>query len=120
MSGSGATTLTRRPFMGEANRSLVFAVSLVCLSIVACGDEVALDSDVTSSAATATASFLVSFESGVIPANADALVRAAGGRIAARYPNVGALLARSSKASFAAAMRATSGVDAVGASNIVH
>jgi len=106
--------------MGEANRSLVFAISLVCLSTVACGGEVAPDSNVASSAATATASFLVSFESGVIPRNANALVQDAGGTIAARYPNVGALLARSSNASFAAAMRATSGVDAVGASSIVH
>lgn len=66
-------------------------------------------------AATAGASFLVSFSSGNIPGNAGAIVASAGGSIAARYPQVGALLVRSGATTFAARMRATSGVEAVGA-----
>ena len=65
-------------------------------------------------------SYLVSFTSGGIPANADALVAAAGGTIAARYPNVDAILARGSDAGFAARLRASAGVQAVGSARSVH
>ena len=67
-----------------------------------------------------SSSYLVSFTSGGIPGNADALVAAAGGTVAARYPNAGAILARSSDAGFAARLRATAGVQAVGSARSVH
>ena len=70
--------------------------------------------------AAATTSYLVSFTSGGVPGNADALVAAAGGTVAARYPNAGSILARSSDAGFAARLRATSGVASVGAARSVH
>ncbi len=81
-----------------------------------------LESSLTRSALTAgatSASYLVSFTSGDVPANAAALVAAAGGTIAARYPTAGAVLARSSDAGFAARLRATAGIQAVGASRSV-
>jgi subtilisin family serine protease len=59
-------------------------------------------------------SFLVSFTGGGIPANADSLVSQAGGAIAARYGNAGAVLARSTDPSFATTLRGLSGVAAVG------
>src|SRR5205814_4497099 len=57
---------------------------------------------------------------GSIPSNAATIVASAGGTIAARYTNVGAVLARSSKSSFAATLRATASVDVVGAVSAVH
>jgi subtilisin family serine protease len=72
------------------------------------------------SAVTAQASFLVSFTSDAIPAQADAMVRAAGGTIAARYVAAGVVLARSGDARFAARLRTTVGVQSVGATHAVH
>jgi subtilisin family serine protease len=67
------------------------------------------------SSAPSSASYLVSFVDGVIPANADSLIASAGGSVAARYLALGVVLARSSQPSFAQALRAAPGVDGVGA-----
>ncbi len=112
-------------------RVLVGSVALVSVSLGgACapagdGLEDPVESSPARSALTAGAtssppSYLVSFTSGAVPGNADALVGAAGGTVVARYPNVGAILARSSDARFAARLRATAGVQAVGAARSVH
>ena len=69
---------------------------------------------------TASQSFLVSFSGGGIPANASSLVTAAGGTIVARYNNVGAVLARSSSASFATKLRGTAGIEDVGNVAAMH
>jgi subtilisin family serine protease len=101
---------------------LVRSVALVCVAAgAACApaDDAVADRRSALSAA-ATTSYLVSFQSGGVPGNADALVAAAGGTVAARYPNAGAILARSSDAGFAARLRATSGVASVGAARSVH
>jgi subtilisin family serine protease len=101
--------------MSYGTRSLLLAAPVVWLSFVGCGGEPGSDRVVESTeAVTASQSFLVSFTGGGIPANADALVSAAGGKIAARYLNVGAVLARSSNPAFAATLRGTTGIDAVG------
>ncbi|HEY4185153.1 MAG TPA: S8 family serine peptidase [Polyangia bacterium] len=85
-------------------------------SLAGCGaDNPAGDPSGRATALTSPASFLVSFTSGSIPANVDALIAAAGGTTVARYTSVGALLARSSRSSFAQALRAQAGIDAVGA-----
>jgi subtilisin family serine protease len=93
-----------------------------CLStsLAACGPDV-LDPSATesSSALTASQTYLISFASGSIPANADAIVSAAGGTIVTRYANVGALLAKTTSASFVKTLRADARVDAVGASHVV-
>jgi len=60
-------------------------------------------------------SFLVSFSDGIVPANAEELVSSAGGILAARYPAIGAILARSSSATFATTLREAAGVEGVGA-----
>ncbi|HEY8926220.1 MAG TPA: S8 family serine peptidase, partial [Polyangia bacterium] len=67
-----------------------------------------------------TSSFLVSFSDGVVPANAEELVSSAGGTLAARYPALGAILARSSSATFATTVRGAAGVEAVGAIEAAH
>ena len=72
------------------------------------------------SSVAASQSFLVSFGGGAIPANVDSLVARAGGTIVARYAAVGAVLARSTSASFASVLRGSTGVDAVGAVGAVH
>jgi len=103
--------------MPGVTRSLSGALVVVCASGLACGvgavDEPATES--TTSALTASKSYLVSFTGGSIPANADALVAGAGGTIAARYLNVGAVLARSGAAAFASTLRAKAGIESVGA-----
>jgi hypothetical protein len=71
-------------------------------------------------AGSSAVSYLVSFTAGAVPANADALVAAAGGTVAARYATVGAILARSSDSGFAARLRSTAGVQAVGDAHAVH
>jgi lantibiotic leader peptide-processing serine protease len=103
--------------MPKRTQSMLGAVVVVCASGLACGVDAVDGSSAQSSesAVAAGTSYLVSFTTGSIPTNADALVRSAGGTIAARYVNVGAVLARSGSASFASALRATSGVDSVGA-----
>ena len=113
--------------MPNAPRTLFVAAALAWFSTAGCGVDTSDDATsetrgaISATAATsATQSFLVLFSGGAIPANADALVAGAGGTIAARYTNVGAVLARSGSASFAASLRATSGIDAVGAVNAVH
>jgi subtilisin family serine protease len=100
-----------------------FALSL-CLttSLVGCGAEGDLpspDTTESSSAATASQTFLVSFAAGTIPSNAASIVSAAGGSIAARYDNVGFVLAKTTSSSFAATLRADSRIDSVGASKTV-
>ena len=105
-------------------RSLSFAaVSLVFASAIGCGveaDESGTETETASAALVAGQSFVVSFTGGGIPANASSLVTSAGGTIVARYNAVGAVLARSASASFAATLRATPGIDAVGNAAAVH
>ena len=110
--------------MPNVPRTLFAAAALVWFSMVGCGvdtsDDATTEARGAVSSTSASQSFLVLFSGGAIPANADALVAAAGGTIAARYVNVGAVLARSASASFASSLRASSGIDAVGAVNAVH
>jgi hypothetical protein len=88
------------------------------------GDDLLVPAGGRAALTAASAAYLVSFvatsTSDGIPANADALVGAAGGTIAARYAAAGAVLARSSDAGFAARLRATAGIQAVGATHAVH
>ena len=104
-------------------RSLSFAaVSLVFASTIGCGVEVeesGTETETASAALTAGRSYLVSFSSGGIPANASSLIAGAGGTIVARYNAVGAVLARSTSLSFASSLRATAGIDSVGATDAV-
>ena len=97
-------------------------VLLAFMPVVACSADPIDGGDVEQRAAALTGgqSYLVSFTSGGIPANASSLVSAAGGTIVARYNAVGAVLARSASTSFAATLRATSGIDAVGNVAAVH
>jgi subtilisin family serine protease len=98
-----------------------FALFGLSLSLIGCGDPSA-DVDVvttTRSGLLASQSYLVAFAGGSIPSNADAIVGSAGGTIAARYLNVGAVLARSSSPSFATTLRGLAGVDVVGAVSAV-
>jgi len=110
--------------MPNATRTVFVAAALAWFSTAGCGvdtsDDATTETQAAVSATSATQSFLVLFSGAAIPANAEALVAGAGGTIAARYPNVGAVLARSGSASFAASLRGTSGIDAVGAVNAVH
>jgi len=111
--------------MIEWSRTRAFMGSVALFSVgVAGACAPAADAlDDRSSALTASAtssSYLVSFTSGGIPGNADTLVAAAGGTVAARYSFAGAILARSSDDGFASRLRATAGVQAVGAARSVH
>jgi subtilisin family serine protease len=103
--------------------SSLLVVVFVGFSLAGCG-EASVDpvTEATSalSSSPSSQSFLVAFSGGSIPSNADAIVAGAGGTIAARYVNVGAVLARSTSPSFAATLRASAGVDAVGAVSAVH
>ena len=93
--------------MPHATRSLPGAAVLVSVLgfvpiLVGCGANITDDPVGGSPAAlTQGASYLVSFTSGGIPANAEALVAAAGGGVVARYLGAGAVLARSTDAGFA-------------------
>ena len=100
---------------------LLTGVALAASFAVGCAAEVGGESDVETTAAALTAgrSYLVSFSSGGIPANASSLIAGAGGTIVARYNSVGAVLARSSSLSFASSLRALVGIDAVGAVDAV-
>jgi len=100
-----------------------FALSL-CLttSLAACGADVsAPDTSNTSSAVTATTSYLVSFPNGTIPTNAAAIVSAAASdaTIAASYKNLGIVLVKTASTSFTTNLRKDSRVSAVGASRAV-
>jgi subtilisin family serine protease len=108
--------------MRNAIRSRLGTVVSICLAALGCGIEASEPSspELTRSALTTNQSFLVSFSNGSIPANANSLVAGAGGTIAARYETLGAVLARSSSASFSAALRARAGIDAVGVVSSVH
>src|SRR5689334_17601059 len=103
--------------MHHSIRSLT-ALVLSCLAAAGCGagapDDGAGETTAAVTATAAASSYLVSF-GGSIPGNAGSVVARAGGTIVARYPAVGAVLARSASASFASALRASTGVDAVGA-----
>jgi len=110
---------------GPYRSSSLVASALLLASAVGCGvegtDESEPETEVAASAALAAGqSYLVAFTSGGIPANASSLVTSAGGTIVARYNNVGAVLARSASGSFAATLRATPGIDAVGNVASVH
>jgi len=111
--------------MHHATRSLFGAAAALSLSglalnLVGCGADVSDDPiDVSSAPLLQGGSFLVSFTNGMIPANAETLIAAAGGDLVARYAGAGAVLARSIDPGFAARLRATSSVDAVGAVSAV-
>ena len=97
--------------MPNATRTLFAAAALTWFSTAGCGVDSSDDATtqtqgaVSAVAATsATQSFLVLFSGGAIPANADTLVAGAGGTIAARYANVGAVLARAGGATFASSV----------------
>ena len=100
---------------------LLTAVVVVANFAIGCAAEVGgeAEGETTTAALTTGRSFLVSFSGGSIPATADALVHGAGGTIAARYNNVGVVLARSSKAGFALRCGRPPGIDAVAAANAV-
>jgi lantibiotic leader peptide-processing serine protease len=100
---------------------LLTGVVVVAGFTVGCAAEVGGEADVDITTATLTAgrSYLVSFAGGGIPANASSLIAGAGGTIVARYKAVGAVLARSTRPSFASSLRATAGIDAVGAADTV-
>jgi subtilisin family serine protease len=100
--------------------SSLLVVSIVGFTLAGCGQETVEPTTESTSALTASQSYLVAFSGGSIPGNADAIVASAGGTIAARYTNVGAVLARSGSASFAATLRGLAGVDVVGAVSSVH
>lgn len=96
----------------------VFALSA---PLVGCGgvSADAADYGEVSNELTLSKTYLVSFASGGIPANADAIVSAAGGSIVTRYKHVGLVLARSSSAAFTSALRADTRVEGVGSSTVV-
>lgn len=100
-------------------RQLTLAAALAGLApagVVSCGGE---GVDVASrDLAAAGQTYLVSFASGGVPSNADAIVTAAGGSIVTRYQNVGAVLAQGT-AAFAAALRADARVDGVASAKAV-
>jgi hypothetical protein len=100
---------------------LGFTLSL-CLStsLAACGTDLgAPETESSSSAVTASQTYLVSFAGGTIPSNVSSIVGAAGGTIVARYTNVGVVLAKTTSASFAATLRADTRVDSVGSARAV-
>jgi subtilisin family serine protease len=103
-----------------------WSLSLAVLIVSGAGCGTGADGDVNvakmeGQLTTATqSSFLVSFTGGGIPANASSLVAAAGGTIVARYNAVGAVLARSSSASFATNLRGLAGIEDVGNVASVH
>jgi len=98
------------------------AVLLAFIPAIGCSPDPIDDAEIEqrTGALTSGQSYLVSFTSGDIPANASSLVSAAGGTIVARYSSVGAVLARSASGSFAAKLRTTAGIDAVGNVASVH
>jgi subtilisin family serine protease len=100
--------------------SLVTAVGAAagCASDVEGGS--GSDPSVIEGGLTTSQSFLVSFTGGGIPADASSLVSAAGGTIVARYEAVGAVLVRSTSATFATAARALAGIEDVGNAATVH
>jgi subtilisin family serine protease len=100
--------------------SSLLVVAFVGFSLAGCGEGSVDPVTETTSALTANQSYLVAFTGGSIPSNADAIVASAGGTIVARYVNVGAVLARSTSASFATTARGLAGVDVVGAVSSVH
>jgi subtilisin family serine protease len=110
---------SRRP--AAARVALATVAALSTASFVGCAaDDPAADVRPSTSALTASGSFLVSFADGTIPADADGLIAAAGGIAVARYVSVGTMLARSSSPSFATVLRATPGIDAVGSVTAVQ
>ncbi|HLK90924.1 MAG TPA: S8 family serine peptidase [Polyangia bacterium] len=98
--------------------SLVVVAVLSSLS-VGC-DTSSVDPETRSSALSSGPTYLVSFSGGAIPSDAATLVGNAGGTITASYPNVGVVLAQSPSATFAAVLRATGGIAAVGAVASTH
>jgi len=106
-------------------KSSCWSLSLAVLIVSGAGCGMGADGDtnvttIEGHQTTSQSSFLVSFTGGGIPANASSLVGAAGGTIVARYNAVGAVLARSSSASFATKLRGTAGVEDVGNVASVH
>jgi lantibiotic leader peptide-processing serine protease len=98
-----------------------FALSL-CLttSLAACGPDATLPTTTESSSAlTASQTFLVSFTGGSIPSNASAIVAAAGGTIVARYTNVGIVLVSTTATTFPTKLRGDARVSSVGSSKTV-
>ena len=109
--------------MRKASSCCSLLAGLVATASVAagCAADVGGEADIetTTAALTAGRSYLVSFSGGGIPANASSLIAGAGGTLVARYNAVGAVLARSTSLSFASSLRATAGIDSVGAADTV-
>ena len=109
--------------MRKASSCCSLLAGLVVTASVAagCAADVGGEADIetTTAALTAGRSYLVSFSGGGIPANASSLIAGAGGTLVARYNAVGAVLARSTSPSFASSLRATAGIDSVGAVDAV-
>ena len=122
----GSASLCVRSWRSSGGLTAAFALALLSGgTLPGCGADSAVDRaggavGAASSALASSSSYLVSFVGGVIPANAGGLVGAAGGSIRARYASLGVVLARSDQPSFAAALRAMDGVDAVGAVSATH
>ncbi len=111
--------------MSQRACRVILAASGLALAFGGCGgdpgaDTIATESDLSAGTTGAPHSFLISFTGGGIPSNADTLVASAGGAIAARYRNAGAVLARSTSSTFATTLRGLGGVDAVGDIASVH
>ncbi|GAB3072069.1 S8 family serine peptidase [Intrasporangium mesophilum] len=64
---------------------------------------------------TGTATYVVVYQTGVSTSGAAQAVGAAGGQVVANYSQIGVVIARSSNASFASTMRATTGVEGASA-----
>jgi lantibiotic leader peptide-processing serine protease len=107
--------------MRPMNIRLTAFAGLVSLWMVGCdgGGSDLMGFESTEEALATSQSFLISFTSDSIPGNVDALVAGAGGSIVARYSALGAVLASSGNLSFASVLRATTGVDSVGATKSV-
>ena len=123
----GSASLCVRSWRSSGGLTAAFALALLSGgTLPGCGADSAVDraggavGAASSALASSSSSYLVSFVGGVIPTNAGGLVGAAGGSIRARYASLGVVLARSDQPSFAAALRAMDGVDAVGAVSATH
>ena len=114
-------TRERSPLASFARSGLTLSCCLAT-ALAACGPDVTLPTTTASSSAltaTQAQTFLVSFTGGAIPANASAIVAAAGGTIVARYNNVGIVLVSTTAATFPTTLRADTRVASVGSSKTV-
>jgi subtilisin family serine protease len=91
---------------------------LACLglAVASCG---APDHDAATAEAAVTGgtSYLVLYRAAAVPANAAAVIKAAGGALVTSYPSLGVALARSTSAGFRGALAANSAVEGVAATS---